>query len=1183
MSGHKLLFYMGDSPIGGSTASLEAPKHRLPPETDAGGDTPRLEVPKLRLPPNLDGDATPSPASTATSSRSASTVEPPFDVLQFPIESSHAYLYAHLSPNSLALRLNVLKRSLEILRERPDLFRLIKGAEAAEGPATPPPTLRLYKVPLANTSGELHPKLKLQANASSAALAALFRPPLLRSHSALTVLSHRRSPLAPPPLRLGIERADRAAEDTYGADGALAFSGPDGASSAAGTSGVSHNLSGISSLMGTSEGLDGTQGTSGAGSAGSAASGGLRGAADGPSGAEHTSSTSDGPTYSPTGTSEGQQRAIDGAHGAQGTFGGSGSDSGADIILSDDLKDIIAILQSDASFLADNSEMALNLHQLLLASDHSRLQDFVIHKLLYALATPFVETQMTPLLLSEPPTITPANALSLFGAAPATPASARPFHAIALGKHAPPLLVFTIEADSPWPVKAANDLACLMFGILRKIIKLLTLMDLIAPQFRQFVLDKVAPAEAPQGVIFAGEIVAVVRPGAHDYAWTSIWAKRRGGVIICLFDQIPCDAFDLVVTRGGSGYTVTSVKAVAGLLLLRLAAAGRSLGAISESMARLPGDAAASSVYINETRYFTLQAGGGDNVPCAATLFPTEGATEAIKLKIHALPYIAGIFVVDAATATILLCNNAIARNLFGRLLHELDRRSVEVLIPQFARILRRGLEHNAAEFAVVPGLVLPEHFFRKYQAVVEHEEGGRSGAASLEELFVTSRGIRGVHRDGKTIWVDVQLRAQSAEVFVLWITYLSLASAGEELAKLSASASSLSLPKEAAPAVEAPAEEDAGHGRRAVSGLPLQMNLLHSLPPDELAHDGAELSRHSSTRRLRTIALGGSQSSHEGERVELVRRESEEPRAYANLVKSDAEIVALENAMLQQKVALLTQWPHTVGAKRRTKRFSEFRVLKDMGEGAYGKVVLAQHRQDPEYRIIIKCIDKERILVDTWVRDRKLGTIPLEINIMAALNAEPHPNIMRIIDFFEDAQYYYLETPLFGDPPAIDLFDFIEIKKLMTEAECKFIFKQVALALYHLHQRGIVHRDIKDENVIVDEHGIIKLIDFGSAGYAKQGPFDVFVGTIDYALPEVLRGDRYEGKPQDIWALGILLYTMIYKENPFYNVDEIMEGDLRIPFVLSEGSERLIRRILVREVANRPRIADIVEDPWLA
>ena len=293
-------------------------------------------------------------------------------------------------------------------------------------------------------------------------------------------------------------------------------------------------------------------------------------------------------------------------------------------------------------------------------------------------------------------------------------------------------------------------------------------------------------------------------------------------------------------------------------------------------------------------------------------------------------------------------------------------------------------------------------------------------------------------------------------------------------------------------------------------------------------------------------------------------------------------EILELENESLEQIKCQSSHWPKDVGTQRRTKKFSEFKVLKDMGEGAYGKVVLAQHKQDPLYKIIIKCINKERILVDTWVRDRKLGTIPSEIQIMAYLNSEPHPNIMRIIDFFEDSKYYYLETPIFGDPPAIHLFDFIEIKKDLSEVESKFIFKQIVSSIYHLHKNGIVHRDIKDENIIVDEKGVIKLIDFGSAGYVKQGPFDVFVGTIDYASPEVLGGEKYEGKPQDIWALGILLYTMLYKENPFYNVDEIMEGDLRIPYVISETSLTLIKKILVRDVDERPTITDIMEDEWL-
>ena len=100
-----------------------------------------------------------------------------------------------------------------------------------------------------------------------------------------------------------------------------------------------------------------------------------------------------------------------------------------------------------------------------------------------------------------------------------------------------------------------------------------------------------------------------------------------------------------------------------------------------------------------------------------------------------------------------------------------------------------------------------------------------------------------------------------------------------------------------------------------------------------------------------------------------------------------------------------------------------------------------------------------------------------------------------------------------------------------------------------------VVHRDVKDENVVLDGEGRVKLIDFGSAAYIKNGPFDVFVGTIgesvymyvrplltisqDYAAPEVLQGKAYGGKEQDIWAMGILLYTIVYKENPFYNIGE--------------------------------------------
>ncbi|KAI5307899.1 hypothetical protein KEM55_007107 [Ascosphaera atra] len=184
---------------------------------------------------------------------------------------------------------------------------------------------------------------------------------------------------------------------------------------------------------------------------------------------------------------------------------------------------------------------------------------------------------------------------------------------------------------------------------------------------------------------------------------------------------------------------------------------------------------------------------------------------------------------------------------------------------------------------------------------------------------------------------------------------------------------------------------------------------------------------------------------------------------------------------------------------------------------------------------------------------------------------------------FFEDDVNYYIEMLPHG-LPGMDLFDYIELRTNMSESECRSIFSQVVDAIHHLHTRAlVVHRDIKDENVILDGEARIKLIDFGSAAYVKNGPFDVFVGTIDYAAPEVLQGKSYNGKEQDIWALGILLYTIIYKENPFYDVDEILDHPLRVPFLpFSESCIDIIRGMLNRNVEERLSIEEVMSHPWM-
>jgi len=264
-------------------------------------------------------------------------------------------------------------------------------------------------------------------------------------------------------------------------------------------------------------------------------------------------------------------------------------------------------------------------------------------------------------------------------------------------------------------------------------------------------------------------------------------------------------------------------------------------------------------------------------------------------------------------------------------------------------------------------------------------------------------------------------------------------------------------------------------------------------------------------------------------------------------------------------------------------KTIDDFVILEEMGQGAYGQVKLARYKMNGNKKMVLKYVTKRRILVDTWTRDRRLGTVPLEIHVLDYLRRDglKHPNIVEMADFFEDDINYYIEMIPHG-LPGMDLFDYIELRVNMEENECRSIFVQVARAIHHLHTKAlVVHRDIKDENVVLDGEGNIKLIDFGSAAYIKNGPFDVFVGTIDYAAPEVLAGKPYRGKEQDVWALGILLYTIVYKENPFYSIDEIMDRDLRVPYVMSEDSIDLIRAMLDRDVESRVTIDKVLEHPW--
>ncbi|RXW19884.1 hypothetical protein EST38_g5980 [Candolleomyces aberdarensis] len=279
----------------------------------------------------------------------------------------------------------------------------------------------------------------------------------------------------------------------------------------------------------------------------------------------------------------------------------------------------------------------------------------------------------------------------------------------------------------------------------------------------------------------------------------------------------------------------------------------------------------------------------------------------------------------------------------------------------------------------------------------------------------------------------------------------------------------------------------------------------------------------------------------------------------------------------------------------------SEFEIEGEIGRGAYGLVkrareILSDGSLGPP--LIIKQVIKSRILADCWKKHPRHGTIPIEIYVMSAISntsyilpprrpwdpsrfskddarnalqqdlaqtddewvegkvIKGHPNICPLLDFFEDNHYYYLVLPCSTpepkpsqpSPPS-DLFDLVEnFPHGLPPKMIRSYLGQIADALCFLHAHGIVHRDVKDENVVLGPDGKCILIDFGSSGLVKKSGWDTFSGTLDYAGPEILRGERYFGKEQDVWAFGVVGYVLLVGECPFMTAAEAQDG-LESPF----------------------------------